>query len=212
MANVPTSGEWVIFLSTAVVLAVTPGPAMLYVLSRTLSGGRREGILSATGNALGDVVHVAAAAIGLSALLAASPTLFMAIRVLGAGYLVYLGVRVIQRRAAGLDLAGVAASAGSTRTRSPLAQGVVVETLNPKAALYFMALLPQFVHPDRAPAALVIGTLGLVVVVTALCVDAAVALAATMLRDRLTGDHWQVRQRMASGVMMIGLGAYVAVM
>lgn len=209
----PTSSEWLIFVGTAIVLAVTPGPAMLYVLSRTLHGGRREGVLSALGNAIGDVAHVLAAALGLSALLAASPVTFTLVQVVGAGYLMFLGAQaIVLRRSDKPSPGGMASGGTSGYARSPLVQGVIVESLNPKTALYFVALLPHFVHPERAAAPLVIATLGLIVVATAMVTDIIVAFTASALRGRLpTRSGWQARQRVASGGLMIGLGTYVAV-
>ncbi|WP_197682348.1 LysE family translocator [Jiangella sp. DSM 45060] len=196
-----------VFLGTAVVFAVTPGPAMLYVLARTLHGGRRPGLESALGNAIGTVVHVCAAAAGLAALLAASPAAYALVKYVGAGYLAVLGVQAIRQRRGAAMIAG-----GDAYARSPLAQGVVVETLNPKTALYFMALLPHFVHPERAHPAMVLAVLGLIVVVIVLAADVTVALAAGRLHGRLArSERWQVRQRTGSGALMIGLGTFVAV-
>lgn len=208
----PASGEWLVFLGTAVVFAVTPGPAMLYVLARTLQGGRRVGIASALGNAIGTMIHVLAAAVGLSALLAASPATYAAVKYVGAVYLAVLGVQALVecRRitSAGTTIAGEP----SRLSRSPLAQGIVVESLNPKTALYFMALLPHFVHPGRASPAVVFSVLGLVVVVIVLAADVLVALAASRLHVRLAANlRWQIRHRAGSGIVMIGLGAFVAV-
>lgn len=203
----PAADQWWVFLGTAVVFAVTPGPAMLYVLARTLHGGRRPGLLSALGNAIGTVVHVCAAAAGLAALLAASPAAYALVKYVGAGYLALLGVQAIRQRRRG----GLTAGDGGY-ARSPLAHGVVVETLNPKTALYFMALLPHFVHPERAQPAVVLTVLGLIVVVVVLAADVAVALTADRLHARLArSERWQVRQRASSGALMIGLGTFVAV-
>nr|WP_129664927.1 LysE family translocator [Phytoactinopolyspora endophytica] len=205
----PNSDEWLVFLGTAIVFAVTPGPALLYVLARSLNGGRREGVLSALGNSIGTTGHVLAAAAGLSALLAASPALFLAVKFMGAAYLALLGLLAIRNRRGQVGT-GPAASPGGTR--SPVLQGVVVEMLNPKTALYFMALLPHFVHPERAAPSVVFCLLGVVVVVIALTTDVVVALTAGRLHRRLAADvRWQVRQRAGSGVVMIGLGTFVAV-
>ncbi|SEF18431.1 Threonine/homoserine/homoserine lactone efflux protein [Jiangella alba] len=203
----PATDQWMVFLGTAVVFAVTPGPAMLYVLARTLHGGRRPGLESALGNAIGTVVHVCAAAAGLAALLSASPAAYALVKYVGAGYLAVLGVQAIRQRRGAALMAG-----DDVYARSPLAQGVVVETLNPKTALYFMALLPHFVHPERAHPAMVLAVLGLIVVVIVLAADVTVALAAGRLHGRLArSERWQVRQRAGSGALMIGLGTFVAV-
>lgn len=209
----PVSNEWLIFLGTATVFAFTPGPAMMYVLARSVHDGRRVGIESALGNAIGTLAHVLAAAVGLSTLLATSPVAFAALTYAGAAYLVVLGVQALRTcRGAEQALTGGTASAPSGFAGSPLVQGIMVETLNPKTALYFMALLPHFVHPDRAAPAAVLSMLGLVVVVVALTADVIVALAASRFRVRLaTNVRWQVGQRAGSGLVLIGLGTFVAV-
>ncbi|WP_166354598.1 LysE family translocator [Phytoactinopolyspora limicola] len=209
----PTSTEWLIYLGVTIIIVITPGPGMIYVLARSLNGGLREGTLSALGNALGVLVHVVAAALGLSALLAASPVAFTAVKLAGAGYLVYLGAQAIRHRNVGCG-AGLSAGRHATRgtgTRSAVRQGVVVQVLNPKTTLFFMALLPQFVHAERAAPALVFTLLGVVAVILALTVELMVAVAAGRARDRLIGrTGWQARQRTVGGCLMIGLGAFVA--
>lgn len=206
----PTSAEWLIFLGTAAIFAVTPGPGVLYVLARSLRGGRSEGIRSVIGNGIGASVHVVAAAVGLSALLATSEVAFTVVKFAGAAYLVYLGLQTLLRRHDGESAEG----SGVARrwARSPLVQGVLTELLNPKTALYFMALLPHFVHPETAPAPLVFITLGLIALGMAIAVDLLVAVFAGRLGGALLRDpRLRVRQRVASGATMIGLGAFVAV-
>lgn len=204
----PTSGEWLLFLGTAAVFALTPGPGIVYVLARSMRGGRAEGVRSVVGNAIGACVHVLAAALGLSALLATSAWGFTVLKWVGAAYLVFLGVQTLRRRNAGEEAEGRATGRWA---RSPLTQGVLTELSNPKTALYFLALLPHFVHPDRAPAPLVFGLLGLVAVVMAMTVDLVVAVFAGRIGDRLRSHpRWRVRQRVASGLVMIGLGGAVA--
>ncbi|QFU91408.1 LysE family translocator [Amycolatopsis sp. YIM 10] len=200
----PNSAEWLIFLGTAAIFAITPGPGILYVLARSLRGGRAEGLRSVAGNGIGASVHVVAAALGLSALLATSAA-FTVVKFAGAAYLVYLGVQAIFRRHD--DEAGAEPKRGN-----PLVQGMWTELLNPKTALYFMALLPHFVHPEQAPAPLVFILLGLIALAMAMAADLVVALSAGTLGKRLL-DHprWRVRQRVAGGATMIGLGAFVAV-
>ena len=128
-----------LFLTAALVLAITPGPGIFYVLARSVAGGRREGILSSLGTFLGGLVHTAAAAIGLSAILAASALAYNVVRYAGAAYLVYLGVMMIINR--NQDAPDTASSTGS----NPVAQGLMTEVLNPKTALFFLSFIPQFV-------------------------------------------------------------------
>ncbi|TVT39944.1 LysE family translocator [Amycolatopsis rhizosphaerae] len=206
----PNSAEWLIFLGTAAVFAFTPGPGMLYVLARGLRGGRREGVLSAVGNAIGCSAHVLAAALGLSALLAASTTAFTVVRFAGAAYLVYLGVQAIRHRH---DDGEPETTEGNARklARSPLAQGILTELLNPKTALYFMALLPHFVHPGTTPAPVAFGLLGMIALVLAMIADLVVGVFAGNIAQRFLADRRRrIRQRVAGGAVMIGLGAFVA--
>jgi threonine/homoserine/homoserine lactone efflux protein len=206
----PDAAELLIFLGTAAVFAFVPGPGMLYVLARSLRGGRADGLRSAAGNGIGASVHVFAAALGLSALLATSAVAFTVVKLAGAAYLVFLGLQAIFKR----HHEELPAEPGSARrwARSPLVQGIFSELLNPKTALYFMALLPHFVHPERAPAALVFVVLGLIAVVMATSMDLLVAVFAGKLGTRLMDNvKWRVRQRVASGATMIGLGGFVAV-
>src|SRR5690349_20689655 len=139
----PASPHFAIFLSAAVLLAIAPGPGMLYVLARSLAGGKREGALSALGTFLGGMVHVFAAALGVSIILARSALAFAAVKYIGAAYLCFLGVRMILdgRRDNRADLSATALKPA----RNPLWQGVATEVLNPKTALFFLSFIPQFV-------------------------------------------------------------------
>jgi threonine/homoserine/homoserine lactone efflux protein len=204
----PSSAEWLVFLGAATLFAIIPGPGMLYVLARSLRGGRADGVRSVLGNAIGALGHAAAAAVGLSALLVASATAFTVVKLLGAGYLIYLGLRALWRRdEPRLDSLGEPRRAG----RSALVQGIVTELLNPKTALFFLAFLPHFVHPDTAPAPLVLAVLGVLSVVMAMLADLVIAMFAGTLGTRLMRDpRWRTRQRVASGLTMIGLGGALA--
>jgi threonine/homoserine/homoserine lactone efflux protein len=202
----PTSAEWLVFLGAAALFAIIPGPGILYVLARSLRGGRSDGIRSVVGNGIGALAHVAAAAIGLSALLFASATAFTVVKLLGAAYLVYLGLRALfDRDRVRIDLGP------RRRGRSVVVQGILSEVLNPKTALFFLAFLPHFVHPDTAPAPLVFALLGVIAVAMAMVVDVLVAVFAGSLGGRLVGNpRWRTRQRLASGLTMIGLGGALA--
>ncbi|SDY32240.1 Threonine/homoserine/homoserine lactone efflux protein [Amycolatopsis xylanica] len=203
----PDFAELLVFLGTAAIFAITPGPGILYVLARSLRGGRGEGIRSVIGNGIGASVHVVAAALGLSALLATSAVAFAVVKYAGAAYLVFLGLQAIFQR----HDDGGENGAARQWARSPLLQGVLTELLNPKTALYFMALLPHFVHPERAPAPLVFIVLGLIALALAMLADLLVAVFAGKLSSRLLGNaRWRVRQRVASGATMVGLGGFVA--
>jgi threonine/homoserine/homoserine lactone efflux protein len=190
------------FSLAALALAVVPGPAVLYIVAQSVHGGRQVGVVSALGIASGGFVHVLAAVIGLSAVLAASATLFTVVKVAGAAYLVYLGIRVLLRPLDG-SIGGRRAEATLRRAYS---QGVVVNVLNPKTALFFLAFLPQFVDPD-APARPQLAVLGLIFVVIALTSDLLWALAAGTAGGALAASRRFLGiQRWVSGSIFIGLG------
>lgn len=197
------------FLIAAFVLAITPGPGLAYVVARTAAGGRSEGIASCVGTAIGGMLHVVAAALGLSALVAESAVLFDVVKYLGAAYLFYLGARLLLEKREAPALQGVA----SRGVRSAWAEGIVVEALNVKTALFFLAFLPQFV----SPAAPLVGQL---VLLGSICValNTAVDVAAVLAADRLlaaaataSGAQRARQLRQASGVTMLVLAAYMAV-
>jgi threonine/homoserine/homoserine lactone efflux protein len=194
-----------LFLAAALVLAITPGPGIFYVLTRTLAGGRRDGFLSAGGTLLGGMFHVFAAALGVSAILAASALAFAAVKYAGAAYLVYLGIRMIRSRDFSLKVARRSALKGTFR------QGIATEVLNPKTALFFLSFIPQFIHPERGHVFAQFVTLGVISVGLNTSVDIAVAFLAGALGSRLRQSTRLIRrQRVVSGLAMISLGVYVA--
>lgn len=197
-----------VFFVAAFTLAVIPGPGMLYVLARTLRGGRREGLLSTLGTGVAGVVHTVAAALGVSAVLASSALAFMVIKYLGAAYLVYLGVRMILE-SGDLDAAALVSDDGGHR--GAFVQGLMTEVLNPKTALFFLAFIPQFIDVSAG----VFWQFVLLGVVTTLLTSGA-DFVVVLLAGRIRGVLQQragVRraQRLASGVTLLGLGVYVAV-
>lgn len=200
------TARFLVFLSAAVLLAIAPGPGMLYVLARSLAGGRREGLLSAIGTFFGGMVHVFAAAAGVSIILARSAAAFATVKYLGAAYLCFLGVRMIldARRDDTIALA-IAQAAGN-----PLWQGVMTEVLNPKTALFFLSFIPQFVnHTGQVFAQFIV--LGTISVTLNTAADVVVTLLAGPLGRRIRNSaRFRRRQRTATGVVMIGLGAYLA--
>jgi threonine/homoserine/homoserine lactone efflux protein len=178
---------------------------MLYVLARSLQGGRRVGLASSFGTALGGMFHVAAAAFGLSLLLARSAMAFALVKYCGAAYLVYLGVKTLMAKEDGMPQDAAPAKG------SPFLQGVLTEMLNPKTALFFLAFIPQFVDHTAplVPQFLLLGTLSVTLNTLA---DLAVVLATVPLARRLKESAvWRRRQRRATGAVLIGLGGYVAV-
>lgn len=199
--------RFAIFMSAAVVLAVTPGPGIFYVLGRTLHGGRREGVLSAIGTFVGGSFHALGAALGLSVILMTSATAFEIVRYAGASYLIYLGISMIRNRQAKL-----AASDQGGKSQRNFLQGVATEVLNPKTALFFLSFIPQFVSPAIGHMTLQFLILGTISVILNTAVDLIVVGFADLFASRLAHHPRLIeKQRAASGVGMIGLGLYVAV-
>jgi threonine/homoserine/homoserine lactone efflux protein len=204
----PTSGTLIAFSLAALILIVVPGPNIVYIVARGVEQGRQAAVFSALGVETGSLVHIGAAAIGLSALLASSQLAFDTVRYLGAAYLVYLGLRTLVSRKGstpGADAAGTPSLASAYR------QAVLVNVLNPKVALFFLAFLPQFVDPARGPAWAQILVLGVVFFVIGLCLDLSYATAAGTI------GHWLQRrpralrwQRYTSGSVYLALGAAAA--
>jgi threonine/homoserine/homoserine lactone efflux protein len=204
----PDTGTLAVFAAAALALIVVPGPAVLYIVSQSIDRGRLAGVVSALGVGVGGLVHVTAAAVGLSSLLVSSATAFAFVKYAGAAYLIGLGLYTLL---AGRSEPEVAIPRERKLSRR-FWQGVVVNVLNPKTALFFFAFLPQFVDPDRGSAALQIGVLGLVFVGLAVASDSVWALVAGTASARLRGSRrFLAVQRYVSGSVFVGLGALTAV-
>jgi threonine/homoserine/homoserine lactone efflux protein len=204
---VPTAETFALFAVAALALIVVPGPAVLYIVAQSIDRGRIAGLVSALGVAVGGLVHVTAAAVGLSALLVSSATAFTVVKLAGAAYLVGLGLITLWRRpeAKRVDLPR------ERRLRRIFGQGIVVNVLNPKTALFFLAFLPQFVDPDRGAVALQFLALGLTFVLLAILSDGLWALAAGTASQRLRGSRrFLAVRRYVSGTVFVGLGALTA--
>ncbi len=199
-----------LFLTAALLLAVAPGPGMLYVLARSLAGGKREGVLSALGTFLGGMVHVLAAALGVSVILARSAIAFSTVKYAGAAYLCFLGVKMIldaRKQQLSPDLTVLSAASA----RNPLWQGVATEVLNPKTALFFLSFIPQFVNRASGHLFLQFFLLGTVSVVLNTSADLIVILLAGPLGNKIRSSAvFRRRQRTVTGAIMIGLGTYLA--
>jgi threonine/homoserine/homoserine lactone efflux protein len=192
---------FLLFLVAASIIALSPGPGILYVAARTIAGGRGEGLASSLGTAIGGLVHVVAGAIGVSALVMASAEAFTLLKLAGALYLVWLGLKTI--REARTPLPSDAPSVGNSRA---FRDGILVEALNPKTAAFFLAFLPQFVDPSGA-VWLQFAALGLVSVTLNTAVDIAVVLAASRARGFVLGRPAFVRRlRTGAGMVIAGLG------
>jgi threonine/homoserine/homoserine lactone efflux protein len=208
----PAIDQFALYLAAAFLLAVTPGPGIFYVAARSLAGGRAEGIASSFGTALGGLVHVLAGALGVSAIVLASAELFMALKWLGAGYLVWLGLRTIiaAQQDAVRALAG-ADPAPAMGARRAFREGVVVEALNPKTAAFFLAFIPQFLDLNAGAVALPFILLGSIAVVLNTLADIVVAIGASRIREgAATRPAFIRRLREISGASMIALGAGLA--
>jgi threonine/homoserine/homoserine lactone efflux protein len=202
---IPDPGTLAVFAFASLALAVVPGPAVLYIVAQSVHGGRRAGAVSALGVSTGGMFHVLAAVIGLSALLAASAEAFTAVKLAGAAYLVYLGIRTLLSRDDRIAGRGAEPTLASTYRR-----GVVVNVLNPKTALFFLAFLPQFVDPDGSTRGQ-LAVLGILFVVIALTTDLVWALVAGTAGAVLRRSRTFVRiQRYVSGTIYVGLGALAA--
>ena len=200
-----------LFLTAAVLLAVAPGPGMLYVLARSLAGGKREGVLSALGTFLGGMVHVFAAALGISVILARSALAFSTVKYAGAAYLCFLGIKMIldaRKQEASFPENFATTNAGA---RNPLWQGVATEVLNPKTALFFLSFIPQFVNRGSGHVFLQFVLLGTFSVVLNTAADLLVILLAGPLGKKIRSSAvFRRRQRTVTGAIMIGLGTYLA--
>jgi len=191
-----------LFTATALAIAISPGPGIFYVAARTLAGGRSEGLASSFGTGLGGLVHVAAGAIGVSALVMASAEAFTVLKLAGAVYLVWLGIKAIREARRPFE-----ATAVTTGTARAFREGIVVEALNPKTAAFFLAFLPQFVDPAAAPVWLQFLLLGLISVTLNTAVDVVVALLASRARSIAVGRPALLRRlRAAAGGLIATLG------
>jgi threonine/homoserine/homoserine lactone efflux protein len=207
------SGRLFLFLTAALLLAVAPGPGMLYVLARSLAGGKREGVLSAFGTFLGGMVHVFAAALGISIILAKSAVAFAAVKYVGAAYLCFLGIRMIlyaRDEDMGKEKADAIESSASA-ARNPLWQGMATEIFNPKTALFFLSFIPQFVNRGTGHVFLQFVALGLISVSMNTAADLLVIALAGPLGNKIRSSAtFRRRQRTVTGAIMIGLGTYLA--
>ena len=195
-----------LFVGAALLLLVVPGPSVLYIVTQSVSYGRRAGLASVAGITTGTFVHVAAATIGLSALLASSALAFNVVKYLGAAYLIIVGIR----RLAGLE-PDTAGGVPAARSHASLyRQGIVVNTLNPKTALFFLAFLPQFISEHGAAWAQIL-VLGLIFACLGAMSDGCWALVAGTLGERLRrSTRFPKIQRYVSGSVFVGLGAVAA--
>ena len=212
--RVPTTSQWLAFIVASALFIQVPGPSLLFTIGRALTVGRRDALLSVLGNALGVVTQVLAIAVGLGAVVAASSHAYVALKIVGAAYVVWLGIQAIRHRADARAALGAVDHLAVARVsaRRSLRVGFTVGLTNPKTVVFFVAFLPQFVNEPAGHAGAQLAVLGLVFGAMCVASDSVWALAASKARD------WFARrpQRLdtlgvAGGVMMIGLGATMAV-
>jgi threonine/homoserine/homoserine lactone efflux protein len=204
---VPDFNSLLVFIAAGLLLNITPGPDVLYIVGRSIGQGRIAGLVSVLGISTGCLFHVASAALGLSALMLALPLAYDAVRYTGAAYLVWLGVRALVSKSSPLHVQRVEPE----RLGRVFRQGVVTNVLNPKVALFFLAFLPQFTDPAHGPVALQIALLGLIFIGNGTIVCIGYALAASWLGEWLKSRYdvatWLNR---AMGVLFVGLGVKLA--
>lgn len=202
----PSTDALIAFGIASFVLFCIPGPAVAYIVNRAVVDGRSTAFASVAGLELGNFVHVLAATAGLSAILATSATAFTVVKWLGAGYLIIVGLRTLSTRPPTLAEGGV-----SITRRRAFVQGIVVNTLNPKVALFFLSFLPQFIEPDRGPAWLQSLVLGSLFTLLGCLMDGAWAVLADTVRHLLVrGRTQQFVRRYVSGSLFVGLGLVAA--
>jgi threonine/homoserine/homoserine lactone efflux protein len=205
----PGAANLGLFVAAAVALLVIPGPAVLYIVARSVEQGRRAGLVSVAGIHTATLVHVFAAVVGLSAVLASSALAFAAVKYAGAAYLIWLGMRKLFSRAA---TAASPVVVSRRKGHELFREGFVVNLLNPKTALFFLAFLPQFIDLGRGHVPVQIAVLGLLFVLLGLVSDGCYAFAAGAAGDWLRRSRgWAVVERYVSGLVMIGLGMTAAV-
>jgi len=204
---VPSLDTYLVFIATALALLAIPGPAVLYVVSRSVDQGRSAGLVSVLGITTGTLVHITAAAVGLSSLILASKTAFDAVRFVGAAYLIFLGVRRLLSKTEEESLDGPA----SHSLRRIYAQGVLVNLLNPKTIVFIFAFIPQFVDVSQPHVGRQIFALGLTFALLGLTTDSLYALAAGTVADKLRGSRRMATfERWFGGSILVGLGVAAA--
>jgi threonine/homoserine/homoserine lactone efflux protein len=204
----PNHTSLLIIVSAAALLLAIPGPAVLYIVGRSIGQGRNAGLVSALGIGVGTLIHTLAAAVGLSALLVSSATAFSVVKYLGAAYLVYLG---IQRLRSKQSLAASDTTAPQATLARVFSQGIVVNVLNPKTALFFFAFLPQFIDPARGRVATQILSLGVLFACMGTTSDSLWALFSGSVASWLRNNQrWMRNERYVSGGILISLGVATA--
>ena len=205
----PSSSQWLAFLLASILFIQVPGPSLLFTIGRALTVGRREALLSVVGNALGLILQVSFVALGLGAIVAASATAYTALKLVGAAYVVWLGVAAIRHRGEARSALEQRAAVSNGRGHA-VRTGLIVGVTNPKTIVFFAAFLPQFINAD-GPAGVQMGLLGLVFGTMAVCSDSLWALGASRARDWFARKPQRLDTLSATGGgMMVALGVTLA--
>lgn len=200
---------WVLFLTTAIVLNIAPGPDLLYILTKTIRSGKKVGLASALGVCSGALFHVFAASIGLSAILVSSALVFSVVKYVGAAYLLYLAYQAF--KSSGFELNVDDQVKEKETAFQAFKEGVLIDILNPKVAIFFMAFLPQFVRDDAGPVSFQLLYLGLMVIAIAIVVEAAYVLVADKISNRVrNSQRFSIWLDRTVGVIYAGLGIKLA--
>ncbi|MEV0824163.1 LysE family translocator [Nonomuraea rubra] len=202
----PDISTFAVFCAATLGLLLVPGPAVLYIVTRSVSQGRAAGLISVLGIHTGSIVHIAAAALGISALLSASATAFTIVKYAGVAYLVWLGVRKLMQKGGGEEVVELKVQS----KRRLFWEGFVVNVLNPKTAIFFLAFLPQFIQPSAGPVGPQILVFGLIWLLLGMASDGTYAMIASALAGRVRRSA-RVRRRLdvGSGVVYLGLAAWL---
>jgi threonine/homoserine/homoserine lactone efflux protein len=203
--RVPTTNQWLAFLVASILFIQVPGPSLLFTIGRALTVGRRDALLSVAGNGIGIMIQVVLIAVGLAAVVTASSAAYAVVKVIGASYVIWLGIQAFRHRKDAR--AALAAPASGSRGKA-LRTGLIVGLTNPKTLVFFVAFLPQFVDGDSGHVGAQMTVLGVVFGAMAICSDSIWALAASRARDWFARNPRRLDQLGATGgVMMVGLGA-----
>ena len=205
-----STSYWLLFFSAAFAINISPGPDIIYILSKTIAQGRKIGIASSVGVCTGALFHVFAAALGLSAILATSALAFSIVKYIGAAYLIYLGIQAL--RSKGISFESPKKEKEATVWKA-FKQGVLIDILNPKVAIFFMAFLPQFIRPDMGSTSFQMLFLGFLVILVAVIVEFFIVITASQtthyFRNNQQSAIWLDR---LLGSILIGLGIRLALM
>lgn len=204
----PSTEILLAFTAAALLLNISPGPSNFYIMARSIAQGTRGGIVAALGLAVGSMVHVAATVVGVSAIFRHSPTLFTIVKLLGAAYLIYLGIIYWKAKTTGDSK--IEKKAREKPLFSVFKESIVVEVTNPKTALFFIALLPQFVVPESGSVSLQLFILGLIVTISALPCDLLVAVSSSKASIWISKNKRAQRiQERVSASILFGMGAFI---